>query len=101
MERGYVLDKAKEIINGKRQDQYGNPEDSFGAIAQLWNAYLKNIKGDLNNFDVAMLMALMKVARMLRASGHEDSAVDACGYLALAQDMLGKPKKEQIGVVYE
>jgi len=97
MERGKILDKAKEIINGARQDQYGNPENSFDAIAAFWNAYLKNIKGDLNGYDVAMLMALMKVARMLRAFGHEDSAVDACGYIALANDMVKMP----IGVIHE
>lgn len=33
MERGTILDKAKETINGARQDAYGNPEDSFSAIA--------------------------------------------------------------------
>ena len=95
MERGKVLDKAKEVINGERQDQYGRPEDSFDAIASFWNAYLKNVKGDLNGFDVAMLMALMKVARMLRSSGYEDSAVDACGYIALANDMVKLP----VGVI--
>ena len=95
MERGKILDKAKEIINGARQDQYGRPEDSFQAIANFWNAYLKNVKGDLNSFDVAMLMALMKVARMLRTSGYEDSAIDACGYIALANDMVKMP----IGVI--
>lgn len=95
MERGKVLDKAKEIINGARQDQYGRPEDSFSAIANFWNAYLKNIKGDLNSFDVAMMMALMKVARMLRSAGYEDSAIDACGYIALANDMVKMP----IGVI--
>lgn len=36
MERGTILDKAKTTINGARQDQYGNPEDSFSAIADMW-----------------------------------------------------------------
>lgn len=37
-ERGTVLDEAKIIINGERQDQYGNPEDNFALIARLWSA---------------------------------------------------------------
>ena len=39
-ERGAVLDEAKAVINGERQNQYGNPEDSFRLIAAFWSSYL-------------------------------------------------------------
>ena len=27
--RGHILEQAKSIINGARQDEYGTPENSF------------------------------------------------------------------------
>ena len=42
-ERGTVLDEAKIIINGERQDQYGDPEDNFALIARLWSAVTGHI----------------------------------------------------------
>jgi hypothetical protein len=87
-QRGAILDQAKAIINGERQDQYGNPEDSFDTIAELWSVYLEH---DITSHDVAMMMALMKIARQ-KHQHKPDNFVDACGYLALAADMEQKSK---------
>jgi hypothetical protein len=87
--RGEILDKAKAIINGQRQDQYGNPEDSFKRIADLWNGYFA-ARGEttlVTPQDVAYLMVLFKLARQAGGAGKEDNLVDACGYLAIAADM--------------
>ena len=84
--RGNVLLKAHEVINGQRQDQYGNPEDSFSTIADLWSVWLGY---KISAHDVAMMMALLKIAREKHGAGSEDNPVDACGYLALAADMIG------------
>ena len=91
--RGSVLDEAKKVINGARQDAYGNPEDSFGEIAVLWNWYLVHREGKvLTGRDVGMMMALLKVAR--EVNGHKgDNVVDACGYLALYEDMVEREAK--------
>ena len=91
MERGTILDKAKETINGARQDAYGNPEDNFSAIAKLWTAYTGI---EFTAHDVAMMMALLKVARIKGGAGREDSYIDMCGYAALAADMLRQEKGE-------
>ena len=40
-ERGNVLLEAHKIINGDRQQSYGNPEDTHGVIAELWNGYMR------------------------------------------------------------
>ena len=82
--RGNVLLEAHEVINGQRQDQYGNPEDSFATIAKMWSAWLGK---EIFPYDAAMLMALLKVARAKHGAGHRDNHVDGCGYLALAADM--------------
>lgn len=83
-ERGRILRDALTLINGTRQDQYGNPEDNFQTIADLWAAYTGR---PFSAHDVAVMMALMKCARIRTGSGTEDSYTDACGYLALAADM--------------
>jgi hypothetical protein len=88
--RGQVLRDAQKVINGDRQDAYGNPENSFQRIADLWDAYLSgkyDSEIDLTAQDVALMMTLMKIARTMTGSGHMDSYVDACGYMALAADM--------------
>jgi len=91
--RGRILDKVRDIINGERDDMYGNPEDSFSMIADLWDAYLGQIEGAdhgiLHPKDVAMMMALLKIARETHRPTR-DNLVDAIGYLALAADMDDK-----------
>ena len=57
MKRNDVLDNAKKIINGERQGTYGNAEDSFSIIAQMWSAYLNT---EILSVDVANMMILMK-----------------------------------------
>lgn len=91
--RGRVLAEAINTINGQRQDSYGNPEDSFERIANLWDAYLTGkykSEIDLTAEDVALMMTLMKIARMMTGSGHRDSYIDAAGYIGLAADMGAK-----------
>ena len=89
--RGDVLIEALSVINGERQDMYGHPEFSFQAIAGLWSVYLGL---EIRPRTVAMMMALMKIARITTGTDKRDSYIDACGYLALAADMAGKEAKE-------
>ena len=96
-EASHTLVRADEIINGERQDSYGNPEDSFALIAEFWSVYLiyrsndvKNNPLVLNASDIAIMMSLFKHARMMGQKWHPDNAVDACGYLAILNDRLKK-----------
>jgi len=83
MKRSDVLYIADSLINGDRQNDYGEAHESFEAIARMWEAYLgMHIEGR----DVCNLMALLKIAR-LRNGPHDDSSVDACGYLALGAEL--------------
>jgi hypothetical protein len=81
MKRTEILDAAKRCICGEREQDYGSPENSFTAIADLWNAYL-GAPGLVKPKDVAAMLALLKIARI--ASGHakEDNWVDLAGYAA-------------------
>lgn len=83
MSNGDILLKAHGLINAERQGDYGPPAASFVRIAALWSAYLGHA---VTAKDVAMCMALLKVAR--EANRHKaDNLIDAAGYIGLAADM--------------
>lgn len=77
--RESVLNEANSIVNGARAQQYGGPEDSFNTIAALWSAYTG---GTYAAADVAIMLALLKVARLKNSPDHRDSWVDLAGYAA-------------------
>ena len=88
--RESVLDAAKRCVCGDRDKQYGPPENSFRSIARLWNAYLEDrVTIYLDAKDVAIMMCLFKIARMMTGTKKEDSWVDACGYLACGAEIDG------------
>ena len=85
--RADILDYALFAVNGIRQKQYGKPEDNFAVIAKLWTAY----KGEsFTPLDVAMMMALLKIARIRTGVGTVDSFVDLAGYAACAGEIAGR-----------
>lgn len=94
--RAAILDAAKKIVTGDREQQYGKPEDNFAVIAKFWEVYLSEqcVGGGadvtVNPDDVAMLMALMKVARIMTGTFKGDSYIDACGYLSCAAEIAGR-----------
>lgn len=87
--RADILDRAKAIVTGEREKQYGKPEDNFAIIAELWGAYTGY---KFSSVDVAMMMALLKVARIKTGDYLPDNYVDICGYVACAGEiMAGHP----------
>ncbi len=91
MIRGEKLFKdAENTINGERQTQYGDPEESFDFIAVRWSQRLKaryGVEFALDRRDVAFMMADFKMAREVY-QGKRDNLVDATGYLGILDDML-------------
>ncbi len=84
-----LLEDAKRIVTGARRNAYGNPEDNFACIAKLWQAYLDRTKTasesgiyGITPEDVAVMMILMKCARLAETPGHLDSTLDCAGYAA-------------------
>lgn len=87
--RAEILDSAKKCVCEDRNGQYGEPEDSFKYIAAYWEVYLRHncLSSDgefvVTPADVAMMMALFKIARIETAEKPSlDSYVDAAGYIA-------------------
>lgn len=84
MKREQVLLNANEIVNGARQNTYGNPEDCFKIIGDMWGGYLGI---DVSPTDVAMLMILLKIARSKNSQKYADNYIDIAGYAACAGEL--------------
>ena len=88
MTRLECLKMADKCVNGNREQDYGTPENNFGTIAKLWNAYLHSVrKSDLEPHDVAAMMGLVKIARIGSGNAKEDNWVDLAGYAACGAEL--------------
>ncbi|AEJ93556.1 hypothetical protein AIRMID_50 [Mycobacterium phage Airmid] len=76
-----ILQEAERLINGERQQQYGEATESFERIAGMWSAYVGK---ELTPHDVVNLMVLLKVSRA-KFGYHRDSYVDIAGYAGLGE----------------
>ena len=90
MKRKECLETAIETVCKAREDAYGNPENNFQLISKLWSAYLGT---PVTSEDVAMCMALLKVARIKTGKHKEDNYIDLCGYGACACELGHKEVK--------
>ena len=87
--RAEILEAAGKCITGGRDEEYGEPEDSFDLIARLWEPYIRAVcvspSADvtIRPQDVAILMALLKIARAA-VNDKPDNFVDLAGYAACA-----------------
>jgi hypothetical protein len=86
--REELLAEATKIVSHDRNKAYGNPEDNFRNIADYWNVY-NNQKPHIgtNSMDVAIMMMLMKIARLATNPMHRDSLLDIAGYAACGADI--------------
>ena len=82
--REEFLDTAKKYISGPRADAYGSPQDNFGVTAEMWSAY-KGIP--FSATDVALMMILLKAARLGHNADSFDSWTDIAGYAALGGEI--------------
>lgn len=90
--REKILDEAKKCVCGNREQDYGTPEDNFRKIGDLWSIYLDcNVKIDA--YDVAVMMALLKISRLSNNPEHMDSWFDLAGYAACGGEIAGREKK--------
>lgn len=102
MTRDEVLNAAKQCVCHDRNNQYGSPEDNFQTIAYLWSNYLNagsnlpSVVIRLSARDVAVMMILLKVARIATGSGSQDNWIDLAGYAACGGEIEGKDNDPSI-----
>ena len=89
MNRLETLKAAAERVCGSREEDYGSPEDNFAVISGLWTAYTG---ADVTPKDVAMMMALLKIARS-KAGSNPDTYVDLAGYAACGAEISAREPK--------
>ena len=86
MNRADILTEAARLTADDRQAVYGSPRDNHERIAALWSTYLGF---DVAPDQVAVCMALVKIARLMQTPGHTDSFIDAAAYMAIAGELAG------------
>ena len=73
------LNEARATIQDRGMD-YGHPSETMARTAALWSCYLEM---PVTDYQVAMCMALVKVARSMQGA-KTDTYVDAVAYMAIA-----------------
>ena len=93
MTRKECLNAAIDAVCKDRENTYGIPEDNFKLIAALWSTYTGT---KISPRDVAVMMILLKVARVRTGTNHSDNFVDIAGYAACAAEIGESDKKQEI-----
>lgn len=93
-----VLSKALELTGGDRAKTHGDKRQNHQNIADLWNAYLGGSRKVSDNIqvgvlerpltpqDVAVMMCLLKIARMKSGTFNLDNFIDLAGYAGVAAE---------------
>lgn len=102
-----ILKQAIDIVCSDRNNQYGEPEDNFSVIGELWSAYLNarcthpGVRVDIGAQEAADMLILFKVARSATAVNPKtDTYVDIAGYAACAGAIIDKavPSKSPLNI---
>lgn len=99
-----ILEKAEDLVYGEREVEYGKPKKNLQDIANMWNAYFEAIKiragvmfiglpttekenhtFEINAQDAAVMMLLMKTARIAKFQDTKDTLIDIAGYAAVVE----------------
>ena len=92
MFRKQILENAIRTVCQDRRDEYGQIEDNFGLIADLWSSYLG---ASVTAVDVAMMMGMIKMARIKTGKYTQDNFVDLAGYAACGAECTPEALQEK------
>jgi hypothetical protein len=95
--RAELLDEAKQLITGDRNNTYGPPTQDFARTAAVLNGLgfrtvrFSELEGelvaeDLQPHHVAMILAAVKLSRLTWSPEKRDSWVDLAGYAACGHE---------------
>jgi len=79
-----VLMQAAELVTGPRAASHGDYHECHQTIAALWSVVFGIT---VTAKQVAICMALLKVARMLTGTHNSDDHVDGAAYLAMGESL--------------
>jgi len=76
-----ILEEAKRIVEGERNELYGHPSEDFTKVARIWSVLLG---GSIRAEQIPLCMVALKLVR--EANVHKtDNLVDIAGYAKTAQ----------------
>lgn len=78
-----ILSDASRLVSGDRAKAYGDKKILHDKIAKMWSAYTDY---NINAEQVAMMMAILKIARTTTGSS-SDSYTDGAAYIAIAGEI--------------
>lgn len=85
-----ILSEAEEIVNGNRQSDYGDANESFSRIATIASVMTGK---ELSPEDCCAVMMAVKLVR--ESFNHKrDNLVDLCGYAYIMNEIKESEKKE-------
>lgn len=92
MNRAEILATATQYVTKDRAGTHGDAERNFETIAAYWSIHLGR---PLGASDVAVMMTLLKIARIRSNAGNADNWVDGCGYLACGGEISTSPERAE------
>ena len=85
------LNRARVLVEGQREKDYGDKTKNHKNIAKLWSAYLDV---SISAHDVAIMMTLLKISRTKLGEGSKDTYIDMSAYGAIAGEIKFKEGEE-------
>lgn len=98
MQAGDFLATVANIVGGQRALDYGDKTQNHKRIAHLWNMWMHETRSSgkssglvednhITAYDVAAMMLLLKIARLMHSPGHTDTHIDIAGYAACMEEI--------------
>lgn len=84
MNRSDILSAADQCVTVDRDATHGKAEINFGRIAAYWSAHLDT---PISAVDVAVMMNLLKCARIKSNAVNDDNWIDGAGYMAIGGEL--------------
>ena len=91
-----LLQRAESTITGQRQTDYGDKRQNFTQIAMMLQGLLAPKllpTSRITPEDVALIMIMVKAARLAKSPDHNDSWLDIAGYAGCA-DILQEERSD-------
>ena len=85
------LNRARVLVEGQREKDYGDKTKNHKNIAKLWSAYLDV---SISAHDVAIMMTLLKISRTKLGEVIKDTYIDMSAYGAIAGEIKFKEGEE-------
>jgi hypothetical protein len=81
-----ILTNAADTID-ERSRTHGHYDLTLLRTSKLWADYLER---EIDPMDVAICMALLKIARIMETRSHDDNWIDLVSYCAIAGELAVK-----------